>query len=146
MEKEPIFTFDKETGITTCSLECKGKTFTGTAKCHPDDFDFMARATGENIAAIRATINYFKYIRDCEMKPALRALKHLKGCMVNSKHYNENSYEARFLDKEIKNYENDLKEIKLMIAEEKINLKLYIVQKDVYYKLLRERRQKAENN
>ena len=146
MNKMPEFTYDEINGIASCTIKYKNMTFGGFAECHPDDRDFMARATGENIAAMRATIEYLIFVRDCEIKPALNALKHLKACMIHSKNYNPKSYEAKSLNRQIDNYENDLAEIKAMIAKEKINLKLYITQKDAYYRLVRERRKKAESN
>ena len=145
MNKEPIFTWHEQAGTATCEIKYKGQIFIGGAFCHPDDKDMMNRRTGEEIAYRRAKIKMLCCIRDNEVKPALAALEHLQACMIHSKHYDENSYENYMLRKSIQRYKNDLTTIKEMLAEERVGLKLFLTQKDAYYKQIRARRQKANS-
>ena len=144
MNKEPKFEWIENLGTTVCEIEYKGNLFYGSAECHPDDEDMKSRRTGEEIAYRRAKIEVLCHIRDNEIKPALTALEHLQGCMIHSKHYNQNSYENYMLRRQIQRYKNDLTTIKEMLAEERVGLKLFLTQKDAYYKQIRERRQKAK--
>lgn len=44
-------------------------TFTGSAKCHEDDIDFISDITGYDLARDRATISYLKYkIQDAQSR------------------------------------------------------------------------------
>ena len=54
---------------------------------------------------MRAQINILQNYKNRELRPGLKALVHLKGTMQISTRYNPNSYEAKRLDKEIKNKE-----------------------------------------
>lgn len=145
MNKNPVFEWDKETGIATCSVNYNNKEIVGMAMCHPEDEDMMNEYTGCAIASMRAEIETLIHIRDNEIKPALNALKHLQACMVHSKHYNEKSYENKMLRRQIQNFENDLATIKEMIAQARLDLKVYLTSKDSYYKQVRARREKAKS-
>ena len=75
---------------------------------------------------MRASIDILKQIKKYEVKPGLAALRHLYGTMKESKHYNPDSYEARRLMKEIKNYEKEVASINEQIDVTKQYLKDYI--------------------
>lgn len=141
MKQEPIFNWDPEEGIASCILQYKNQTFCGVAACHEDDKDMMSSKTGCEIAYHRALIDYFKYIRDTELKPALKALKQLYYTMKHSTHFNPKSYENSKLQRHIRMYEFDLETINDMIADERKNLKDYIDKKDEFYKKTRIGRQ-----
>ena len=98
----------------------------GIAECHPDDKEFMSERTGGAISEYRAMIDLCKKIIQDELKPGLAALKHLKGTMAISKNYNPNSYEAKRLDKEIKNIQKEIEDTKEMIQITSIDLTNYI--------------------
>ena len=57
--------------------------------------------------------------------------------MINSQKYNPQSYEAKRLDKEIKNYQSDIADINLAINYEKQNLYDYINAKELLYQRIR---------
>lgn len=141
MKSTPMFTWNANEGIASCIIKYKDKTFCGVAACHTDDFDMMSEKTGCEIAYHRALIDYFKYVRDCELKPALKALKQLYYTMKHSSHFNPESYENRKLQRHIRMYEFDLETINTMIIEERKNLKDYIDKKDEFYKKTRIGRQ-----
>ena len=141
MKQEPIFNWDHEEGIASCIIKYKNQTFCGVAMCHEEDKDMMSEKTGMEIAYRRATIDYLKYVRDMELKPALKALKQLYYTMKHSTHFNPNSYENSKLQRHIRMYEFDLETINELIVNERKNLKDYIDKKDEFYKKTRISRQ-----
>ena len=141
MKQEPIFNWDPEEGVASCIVKYKNQTFCGVAMCHEEDKDMMSEKTGMEIAYCRATIDYLKYVRDMELKPALKALKQLYYTMKHSTHFNPNSYENSKLQRHIRMYEFDLETINELIVNERKNLKDYIDKKDEFYKKTRISRQ-----
>lgn len=141
MKQEPIFNWDPEEGVASCIIKYKNQTFCGVAMCHEEDKDMMSEKTGMEIAYRRATIDYLKYVRDMELKPALKALKQLYYTMKHSTHFNPKSYENSKLQRHIRMYEFDLETINELIADERKNLKDYIDKKDEFYKKTRIGRQ-----
>lgn len=141
MKQEPIFNWDPEEGVASCIIKYKNQTFCGVAMCHEEDKDMMSEKTGMEIAYRRATIDYLKYVRDMELKPALKALKQLYYTMKHSTHFNPKSYENSKLQRHIRMYEFDLETINELIVNERKNLKDYIDKKDEFYKKTRIGRQ-----
>ena len=141
MKQEPIFNWDPEEGVASCIIKYKNQTFCGVAMCHEEYKDMMSEKTGMEIAYRRATIDYLKYVRDMELKPALKALKQLYYTMKHSTHFNPKSYENSKLQRHIRMYEFDLETINELIADERKNLKDYIDKKDEFYKKTRIGRQ-----
>ena len=141
MKQEPIFNWDPEEGVASCIIKYKNQTFCGVAMCHEKDKDMMSEKTGMEIAYRRATIDYLKYVRDMELKPALKALKQLYYTMKHSTHFNPKSYENSKLQRHIRMYEFDLETINELIVNERKNLKDYIDKKDEFYKKTRIGRQ-----
>ena len=141
MKQEPIFNWDPEEGVASCIIKYKNQTFCGVAMCHEEDKDMMSEKTGMEIAYRRATIDYLKYVRDMELKLALKALKQLYYTMKHSTHFNPNSYENSKLQRHIRMYEFDLETINELIVDERKNLKDYIDKKDEFYKKTRIGRQ-----
>lgn len=141
MKQEPIFNWDPEKGVASCIIKYKNQTFCGVAMCHEEDKDMMSEKTGMEIAYRRATIDYLKYVRDMELKPALKALKQLYYTMKHSTHFNPKSYENSKLQRHIRMYEFDLETINEIIIDERKNLKDYIDKKDEFYKKTRIGRQ-----
>lgn len=141
MKQEPIFNWDPEEGVASCIIKYKNQTFCGVAMCHKEDQDMMSEKTGMEIAYRRATIDYLKYVRDMELKPALKALKQLYYTMKHSTHFNPKSYENSKLQRHIRMYEFDLETINELIVNERKNLKDYIDKKDEFYKKTRIGRQ-----
>lgn len=141
MKQKPIFNWDPEEGVASCIIKYKNQTFCGVAMCHEEDKDMMSEKTGMEIAYRRVTIDYLKYVRDMELKPALKALKQLYYTMKHSTHFNPKSYENSKLQRHIRMYEFDLETINELIVNERKNLKDYIDKKDEFYKKTRISRQ-----
>lgn len=143
--KEPIFTWDEETGIASCIVEGNKYIAVGNASCHPDDADMKSEKTGCEIAYRRAVIDGLRTYRDCELKPALAALKQLYYSMNKSKRFNEKSYENIMLQRQIRQKEFDLSTVNDMINNKQESLRTLIREKDEFYKQIRKNRQKANN-
>jgi hypothetical protein len=111
MGKQPDFLFDETSGICSCSIILNDflQGF-GLAQCAEEDADVISERTGMTIAEYRAQINLLQNFKNRELYPGLKALQHLKSTMVNSKKYNPDSYEAKRLEKEIKHYQEDIKD------------------------------------
>ena len=140
MNYEPKFSWHPDSGTAICVLkDNKGRTFVGEAMCHPNDLDMVSERTGCELAFRRAKLEYLRTIRDAELKPALRALKHLYGCMTHSTNFNANSYEARTIRKHIHQITFDLTTIKEEIAYEYQGITDYIKGKDRIYNKIRSR-------
>lgn len=130
----------EETGQAVCTIIDKGKIYQGFAWCKEEDRDMMSSKTGLTIAEYRAHIAQSKGIRDNEIKPGLAALKQAKYAINQSKHFDENSYEYRMLEQQIKNYEQDLIFIKNTIALQRANLNKYMQNKADFYNKIRKNR------
>ena len=149
MNKQPEYTWSERYGTATCTLFYKNYEFTGVANCHPDDQDMMSKLTGQTIAEYRATLQYLRFIRDCELQPQLKALKQLYYSINHSKYFNPESYEATMLYRQINHLTEDLKENKYLIDLTKSELEAYLTTKERDHKQLRDflkKKELAENN
>lgn len=144
MKFKPYFEYDKETCSSLCILNDGHNTFVGTATCHEDDKDMASEKTGYIIACKRAQIKYYQHLINNEIKPALKALNQVYHNMINSKRFNEKSYENKMLQRQIRFYKNDLEAIKETLRIEREELRKFINDKDIFYKKIRANR-KAEN-
>ena len=138
MNKQPEYTWSERYGTATCTLFYKNYEFTGVANCHPDDQDMMSKLTGQTIAEYRATLQYLRFIRDCELQPQLKALKQLYYSMNHSKYFDPKSYEAKMLYRQINYLTEDLKENKYLIYLTKSQLEAYLTTKERDHKQLRD--------
>lgn len=144
MNQQPEYTWSERYGTATCTLFYKNYEFTGVANCHPDDQDMMSKLTGQTIAEYRATLQYLRFIRDCELQPQLKALKQLYYSMKHSKYFNPKSYEAKMLYRQINILKDDLKENKYLIDFTKKELEAYLTTKERDHKQLRDFLKKKE--
>lgn len=110
----------------------------GIAECHPEDMPFKSPLTGGTIAQYRAEIDLISCINRYEIKPGIAALKHLYCTMRHSKHFNEKSYEAIRLKKELAHLMDELEENKLFIKQLRKELNNYIDNKNQLYNKLRQ--------
>lgn len=124
----------------------KGIEFKGEAQCHNNDNGFFSERTGLCIAEARATIKKKQFIRDFELKPQLKILKHLYKNIQNSKYFNPKSHETYRIIGQIVAIEKEIAMINTEIAEEKKYLKEYIDDKDKFYRKIERRREKDKNN
>lgn len=128
--KKPKIEYDEELGYTKVTIYYKDKEFFGTASCAPEDAENKSYITGEFIALSRAKVSYLKFVRDCEILPALAAVKELHYSLNTNKNYNEHNLEARRIRKHMYMLESDLKTVQDMIKSEKKELRRYLYYKD----------------
>lgn len=134
--------WDAEHGIARCVIGYTTKAGIpligiGIAECHPEDTDCMSQLTGGIIAEYRAEIDLLKKINNYEIKPGISALKHVYCTMRHSKRYNEKSYEAIRLKKELAHLMDELEENNNAIKELKEHLATYIENKEKLYQKIR---------
>lgn len=139
MKHEPIFTWNAETGTATCALSNK---YFGEAHCHTDDQDMMSQKTGEEIALRRAEIHALQGYK-AELRIRLSALNQLYYSMKHSTHFNENSYENKMLQRQLSLIKSDLEIINEIILTKQKALKIFIDEKDNFYKKIRSKRQEG---
>lgn len=137
------YNWDEETGKTSYVIEDRKAVGVGYSTCHPDDKDVSSSHTGGYIAELRAKINYLQNYKNSYVKPGLSALKHVYATMCRSNKFNQHSYEARRIRKEIKNREKEINEINCKIENARIAVKEYIDDKD---KMAKYYRSKAGRN
>ena len=128
-------------GYSVYIITYNGYRFVGEATCHPDDMDFESERVGLTIAEARANIKVLLHMRDCEVKPQLKILKHLYDNMRSSTHHNAYSYEAKMMRSQIHVIERELATINNAIADEQKFIKDYIDGKEKMYKRLRAKSQ-----
>lgn len=145
MNKPADYLWDAERGMATCIVYYKNLEFKGTAFCHPEDKDMKSKLTGQTIAEWRAMRQYFRHIRDNELKPQLQSLKQLYYAMNRSKRFDPKSYQSKMLFRHIQNIEFDLDTVNKNIAALSQNLKDYIDDKDKIYQTLRKIKQAKDN-
>ena len=119
MKQETYYDWNENTATAIVTIFTKNpeNKFVGVAACHPDDIPYCKRDVGIHIAEVRAKREIVKYLRDCEIKPALKALTCLQNNMKTSKSYNPKSYEARMLQRQIRFKQDELKATKSIIDD-----------------------------
>ena len=136
---KPIYDWNAEEFSALCTLTDRNEVFYGFATAHPNDQDLANEYTGLHIAENRALIKALQHRKNYVLTPGLKSLKHLYYSMKQSTHFNSKSYEAKMLNRQIQQYEDDIEATKQMIAEIKKHLKEYIEGKDSAYKKTRKR-------
>ena len=141
---EPKFTWNEQTGVSSCTITDGSFEYTGFATCHPDDLDFQSERTGYEIAYRRAEIKMLKNIKK-EQKLIYDTLNHLYSTINHSKKYNPESYEARAIQRELSNAAYDYFSFSEILKERKQSLNNYIAMKETFYKKIRQGRNKSIN-
>ena len=147
------YNWNKETGMCIASIILpNGDVLQGYATCHPDDEDMCNEKTGEIIAGYRLYIKTQQYNKNYNLRPQLKALRHLQSLYKRDPNYNEQSYENRTLRRQIKLLEAEIHYTKVFIDQARKDLKEYINLKDSFYKKIRAKRgqdklnQESENS
>lgn len=121
------FTFNENTGITTCTIEVNQLKIKGIARKHPEE-TAENRFAGEEIAYNRAIINLYKWIIRNELKPQIKQLNHIMTCYTMNRTLKEalKVPEIKIVYKELKRREEEVEIFKDIIAAYKYNLSSYI--------------------
>lgn len=125
-----MVSFDYEDGITMCTIKDKDKQYRGLAICHPDDKEFESERVGCAIAEQRAIIAALTSIRDNEIKPQYKVIKHLYTNISSSKKHDAKNYESKMLKRAFYMLKKELEEIEQTIKGMKTNLRVYIKARD----------------
>lgn len=142
-KEQTLFDWDEETGIATCILIDKNnRSFYGKAACHPEDKDMKSEKTGGEIALRRAYISALKFYRDNDVKNTLKEFKRFYYSVINNQQYDPDSFLAKRLFNHIRKLEKELENIKILIKEQQQDLNDYIENKDIFYKQVRNHREK----
>ena len=139
MNNEPIYTWDQENGIATCTIVSDFGKFITSSHCHPDDMDMANEKTGCNYAYKRAYIKVLQAYKK-ELKIQLGALNQLYYSMNRSKYFNPKSYENKMLQRQIRQRQEDIEYTNNAIKEAKNKLNYIINEKDKFYKNIRKNR------
>lgn len=138
------FTYDPDSHITTCKRNIHNKVYVGSAKCHPNDYDFESKLVGEHFAYTRSMISELCANRD-ELNAELKIVKHLYNILEQNPRVHYDSVECFIIRRQIKLLERDIAEIRDLIKETRLSMKTIINEKDQLYNQLRIRRKKNGN-
>lgn len=142
--KQPIFNYNPETGITTCTIEDnEHNLYIGTATCHEQDRDMMNEKVGCEIALAKAAMKFYKGLIK-RTRHELAGLNQLFFSINKSGRYNHDAYESIMLRKLIEHKEDDINAYKEVIGSLKYDLAVYTGTKEALYKKLRLLRREKE--
>ena len=144
MATEPKFIYDNETNEALCVITDRDNIFVGTAICHPDDLDFASEKVGMKIAHLRASIKCLQHYKNNEIKPKIAALRQLYYSINKSKKFNEKSYENYMLQRQIRNYQDDLAVAQLELNTLKKKLYETLQNQEKAYQIVRNKRKIEE--
>lgn len=136
------FTYDPELHKTICQRAVHNKIYIGVAQCHPHDYDFENKLTGQHYAYTRSMIKEMCQLRD-EYKIQLKILRHLYNIYEQSPNIDLSSEECYYLRRQIQHLERDIAEMKQLIGETRGDLRNTIAEKDKLYAKLRTARQSS---
>ena len=132
--------YNYEDTVASCIIrDNQDNVYYGMAVAHPDDIDMANEKTGLTIAKTRAQTQFITY-KISQLREQLKSLQHLENCMLQSKHYNQKSYEARMLHRQIKIKENQIKTLVNERLELREDLYRYLQKKEEFYKKIRKQR------
>lgn len=130
------FAYDPELHKTTCTRAVHNKFYIGTAQCHPHDYDFENKLTGQHYAYTRSMLREMAQYRD-EYKAQLKILKHLYNIYEQNPAISMDSEECYYLRRQIQVLERNVNDMKSLISETRSNLRNTIEEKDKLYAKLR---------
>ena len=133
------FTYDPETHTTYCEREGKHNKYCGSAKCHPNDWEFESKLVGEHYAYTRSMIEELVANRN-ELRAELKVLKHLYNILEQNPRVHYDSIECFTIRKQIKNIERDIADIRTLIHSTKQELHEMMEAKDKFYAKIRKAR------
>ena len=140
-DKHTKFIHSPDGHITICRRRVHNTVYEGVAKCHPEDYDFESKLVGEHYAYMRALIKEMADRRDAK-RDELRALNHLYNILEQNDKVDKESIECYTIRRQIKNIEDEIKDLRELIKITKLELRATIVAKDTYYREVRKRRNK----
>lgn len=108
--------YNSDLGHSIVTIKTKYGNFTGTSQLYDEDKEIASSFRGCQYAEIKAIRQAYKAeIKEIDLK--IKTLKDFEKVLKNMKKYNENSFEAKRLRKEIFLYQKKKKEIQETIAD-----------------------------
>lgn len=108
--------FFPETGISSAIIDTKYGLFSGVSTLREEDLEIQSSFRGCQYAEIKAIRKAYKAeIKELNLK--IKTLQDFEKVLKNMKEYNEHSFEAKRLRKEIFLYQKKKKEIQETIAD-----------------------------
>ena len=137
------FSYYPELHKTVCKRNVHNKIYIGISQCHPHDYDFENKLTGEHYAYTRSMLKEMCAVRD-EYKTQLKALKHLYN--IYEQNCDCNSSESYYLRRQMQIIQRDIDEMKSLISMTRNDLRNTIAEKDKLYDKLRSKRKQGLSN
>lgn len=132
-------TFVLEGNEIKCILSVDGYNYIGIAKCCPEDEDMQSEKTGQYISYQRALIKCFKHNLSI-VKIQKKEIQNFYNSIKNAKNFNEHGFVERKLRREIHELNQEIIYFKALIEGNTNALKDFIIQKDTFYKKIRNKR------
>ncbi len=129
------FTYDAAQHKTTCKRQVHNKIYIGMAKCHPNDYDFENKLTGEHYAYTRSMLKEMCDRRD-EYKIQLKTLKHLYN-ILEQNCGDCSSNECYYVRRQMQHVQRDIDDMKSLIRSVRNDLRTTIAEKDRLYSKIR---------
>lgn len=139
------FVYDTDKHLTTCTRSVHNKIYIGHAQCHPHDYDFESKLVGEHYAYIRSMIREMCAIRD-DYKTQLKMLKHVYNIYEQNDTIDLDSLECQVMRRQMRLLERDIKEMKQLITDTRMDLRNTMIEKDRLYEKLRAKRASGSSN
>lgn len=130
---------------TTCIIKYGDETYTGNARCHPDDMDMANTLTGQEIAYKRALVKMLKTEIQAT-KTELKIFTNFYNSLKQSKKFNDKCYAAYKLRKEIEDLKYTIEQLTKTLNALKTSIQIYINKKEELYKLIRKNRGQEKKN
>ena len=103
--------YNKNLGFSIVTIKTKYGNFTGTSQLYDEDKEIASSFRGCQYAELKAIRKAYKAeIKEIDLK--IKTLKDFEKVLKNMKEYNENSFEAKRLRKEIYLYQKKKAKIK----------------------------------
>lgn len=139
------FSYNPETHTTVCKRRSHNRSYTGEARCHPNDWEFESKLVGEHYAYTRSMIQELCENRDA-LVAELKALKHLYNILEQNPRVHYDSIECYTIRRQMKLLERDIGDTKQLIRVTKKDMREMIEQKDEFYNQVRAARKKDSPN
>ena len=108
--------YNSDSGFSIATIKTKYGRFTGTSQLYDEDKEIASSFRGCQYAEIKAIRKAYKAeIKELNLK--IKTLQDFEKVLKNMKEYNEHSFEAKRLRKEIFLYQEKKKEIQETIAD-----------------------------
>lgn len=135
--------FTAKTGTSSCTVQHRGKMYTGFARLHPDDADKVSRFAGCELAETRAEIKALKAELKEEREKCEEVRKFVIACTQYAK-WDKEDPSAKVVYRQLNRRIKRVNQLIDMINERELKIMRLIGQRDAVIKAID--RHKAKNN